>query len=79
VIRRLHADNYGVYGDRKIWAALRRAGHRVARCTIERLMRDAGLAGAARGRKNSLRAVRGLSFRWQWHAGIPVGFDQVDE
>jgi putative transposase len=51
VIRRVHADNYRVYGVRKIWAVLRQQGHRVARCTVERLMRQAGLTGAVRGRK----------------------------
>jgi putative transposase len=50
-IRRVHADNYGVYGARKVWCQLRREGHRVARCTVERLMRRAGLAGAVRGKK----------------------------
>ncbi len=50
-IRRVYQANYGVYGVRKIWAALRRDGHRVARCTVERLMREAGLAGVVRGKK----------------------------
>jgi putative transposase len=50
-IRRVHADNYGVYGARKIWRQLRREGHRVARCTVERLMREAGLRGVLRGKK----------------------------
>jgi putative transposase len=50
-IRRIHATNYGVYGARKVWHQLRREGHDVARCTVERLMRDAGLAGVVRGRK----------------------------
>ena len=50
-IRRVHAANYGVYGARKVWHQLHRQGHRVARCTVERLMRGAGLAGAVRGRK----------------------------
>jgi putative transposase len=49
-IRALHAANYGVYGGRKMWHALRRDGVEVARCTVERLMRAAGLAGAVRGR-----------------------------
>ncbi|MET7391779.1 IS3 family transposase [Streptomyces sp. NPDC005529] len=47
-IRVIHAGNYGVYGARKIHAALRRAGRSVARCTIERLMRAAGLRGVTR-------------------------------
>ncbi|SCG74808.1 IS3 family transposase [Micromonospora inositola] len=50
-IRRVHQANYGVYGARKIWRALRRDGHQVARCTVERLMRQAGLAGVVRGKK----------------------------
>ena len=40
----------GVYGPRKVWRQLRREGHNVARCTVERLMREMGLAGAVRGR-----------------------------
>jgi putative transposase len=43
--------NYRVYGARKIWHHLRRQGHQVARCTIERLMRELGITGAVRGRK----------------------------
>jgi hypothetical protein len=39
VIERVHADNYGVYGARKVQAEVRRQGHPVARCTVERLMR----------------------------------------
>jgi len=48
VIERIHAANYGVYGARKIWKELRRQGVEVARCTIERLMRAAGLRGLLR-------------------------------
>ncbi|MGN9914762.1 IS3 family transposase [Phytohabitans sp. LJ34] len=51
LIHDIYAANYGVYGARKIWHQLRWQGHRVARCTVERLMRRAGLAGAARGKK----------------------------
>ena len=49
-IARVHAENFGVYGAPKIWAQLNREGHRVARCTVERLMRDLGLRGAVRGK-----------------------------
>ena len=49
-IRRVHADNYGVYGARKVWLTLNREGVPVARCTVERLMRQEGLAGAVRGK-----------------------------
>jgi putative transposase len=50
-ITRVFEDNYRVYGARKIWRQLRREGHIVARCTVERLMRELGLAGARRGKK----------------------------
>ena len=49
-IRRIHADNYGVYGARKVWLALNREGIAVARCTVERLMAELGLSGAVRGK-----------------------------
>jgi putative transposase len=48
---RVHAANYGVYGARKVWMQLRREGTDVARCTIERLMRELGLVGAHRGKR----------------------------
>jgi putative transposase len=51
-IARVHAENYAVYGADKVWAQLNREGHRVARCTVERLMRDLGLRGAVRGKKH---------------------------
>jgi putative transposase len=50
-ITRVHAENYGVYGARKVWLALNREGTPVARCTVARLMRDLGLRGARRGKK----------------------------
>ncbi len=49
-IARVHAENFGVYGAPKVWAQLNREGHRVARCTVERLMRDLGLCGVVRGK-----------------------------
>lgn len=50
MIRRTHAENYGVYGVRKIHAELNRSGHRIARCTVHRLMRSAGLRGVNRAK-----------------------------
>jgi putative transposase len=50
-IQRIHADNYGVYGVRKVWHQLLREGRPVARCTVERRMRALGLHGARRGKK----------------------------
>lgn len=49
-IRRVWEENLGVYGVRKVWRQLMREGFRVARCTIERLMRRLGLSGAVRGK-----------------------------
>ncbi|WP_156751351.1 IS3 family transposase [Mycobacterium sp. 1245111.1] len=49
-IARVHGANYGVYGARKVWLALNRKGIPVARCTVERLMAELGLAGAVRGK-----------------------------
>ena len=49
-IRRVHKDNYGVYGARKVHAELVREGITVARCTVERLMRAAGLRGVSRAK-----------------------------
>jgi len=49
-ITRIHGANYGVYGARKVWLALRREGIEVARCTVERLMAGLGLSGAIRGK-----------------------------
>ena len=49
-ILRVWSANLEVYGADKIWTQLNREGVRVARCTVERLMRDLGLSGARRGR-----------------------------
>src|SRR5206468_9335007 len=53
-IRRVHADRQlgrGLYGAVKVWRQLHRETIAVARCTVERLMRAAGLHGARRGRR----------------------------
>ncbi|APE09637.1 transposase [Rhodococcus sp. 2G] len=42
----------GLYGRRKMTVHLRRHGHDVAACTVDRLMRDEGLSGAVRGRRH---------------------------
>jgi putative transposase len=62
-IVRVHAENFGVYGADKVWAQLNREGHRVARCTIERLMRDLGLHGAVRGKKHRTTITDDLATR----------------
>ena len=55
-IARVHAEHYGVYGAGKVWAQLNREHIRVARCTVERLMRGLGLRGVVRG-KSSVRTT----------------------
>jgi putative transposase len=47
-IRELHASNYYAYGYRRMWKALLRAGERVPRCRVQRLMRADGIQGAKR-------------------------------
>ena len=49
-IARVHGENFGVYGARKVWRQLYREGTVVARCTVERLMRELGLEGVRRGK-----------------------------
>ena len=49
-IQRVWKANFQVYGPRKVWQQLQRESIRVARCTVERLMRAMGLQGAIRGR-----------------------------
>ena len=53
-IAAVHASNYGVYGARKVWLTLNRdrpvEEPPIARCTVERLMGELGLAGAVRGK-----------------------------
>ena len=54
LVARAHAENYVVYGARKVWLTLNRerpAGAApIARCTVERVMSELGLAGAVRGK-----------------------------
>ncbi len=50
-ILRVHAENFGVYGVRKVWRQMRREGFEIARCTVERLMRELGLQGVIRGKR----------------------------
>jgi putative transposase len=50
-IDRIWKKNFRVYGARKVWRQLNREGIRVARCTVERLMRQLGIQGVVRGRR----------------------------
>jgi transposase InsO family protein len=49
-IARVFAENFRVYGVRKVWRQLRREGQEIARCTVERLMRRMGIQGVIRGK-----------------------------
>lgn len=49
-IARIHKENLDVYGADKVWTQMKREGYPVARCTVERLMRDPHLSGARRGK-----------------------------
>lgn len=49
-IERVWNGNMRVYGADKVWKQLRRESFAVARCTVERLMRGAGLRGVIRGK-----------------------------
>ena len=51
VIARVHKENLVAYGADKMWDHLNQVeGIGVARCTVERLMRQMGLSGVRRGR-----------------------------
>ena len=49
-IARVFKENFAVYGVRKVWRQLKREKRDVARCTVERLMRNMGLRGVIRGK-----------------------------
>lgn len=50
-VRRIHKENYGVYGIRKMWRAMKRAGWDIGRDQTGRLMKLAGVEGIYRGRR----------------------------
>ena len=49
-IARVFAENFAVYGVRKVWRQMIRAGVPGARCTVARLIREMGLASVTRGK-----------------------------
>ena len=49
-VMRVFAQNFSVYGVRKVWRQMQREGFDVARCTVQRLMRELGLQGVIRGK-----------------------------
>ena len=71
LVREIHAENYGVYGVRKMWHALRRLGVIIGREQTRRIMAPAGVAGKRKGKNPVTMAVmkRNRIFR-----GFPVLF-----
>ncbi|CAL9349759.1 hypothetical protein SUDANB70_00449 [Streptomyces sp. enrichment culture] len=61
----LHRSFQTPVRPRKIWRELNRQGHEVARCTVERLMRETGITGAVHPVFISLGDVR----RFHWISG----------
>lgn len=49
-VRRVFDATFKVYGVRKVWRQMQREGFDIARCSMERLMRDLGLQGVIRGK-----------------------------
>jgi putative transposase len=56
-IERVWKENRSVYGARKVWLQLKREGFAVARCSVERLMRQMGLRGVVRGHRYKTTTV----------------------
>lgn len=49
-VKRVFDENFQVYGVRKVWRQMKRERRQLARCTVARLMRSAGLRGVIRGK-----------------------------
>ena len=49
-ITRVFKENFEVYRVRKVWRQLKRESFDMARCTVERLMKEMGLQGVIRGK-----------------------------
>lgn len=49
-LARVYEDNFSVYGVRKMWKAMQRAGWNIGRDQTARLMKQAGIYGRRRGR-----------------------------
>jgi transposase InsO family protein len=56
-IQRVWQENFCAYGARKTWKQLKREQFKVARCTVQRLMRQMGLCGVTRGKAFKITTV----------------------
>ncbi|WP_425824868.1 IS3 family transposase [Streptomyces fractus] len=54
-IKEIHADSGGIYGSPRVHAVLKRHGVHVGRKRVERLMREADIAGLSPRRKGFTR------------------------
>lgn len=59
ILRVWRGPGRGLYGARKVWCQLNREGVDVARCTVERLMRELGIAGVTTSRKRPRTTLPG--------------------
>jgi putative transposase len=59
ILRVWHGPGRGLYGARKVWSQLNREGVDVARCTVERLMRELGICGVTAPRKRPRTTIPG--------------------
>ncbi|MDP9805983.1 transposase InsO family protein [Trueperella bonasi] len=57
LVGQIHAENYGVYGVRKMWRALKRQGVDIGREQTRRIMKLAAVAGKRKG-KNPVTTVK---------------------
>jgi putative transposase len=62
-LSRVHEDNFGVYGAKKLWRQLLREGIRVGRDRVARLMRELGIAGVVRGKPKRTTIPAALAAR----------------
>jgi transposase InsO family protein len=80
-VQRVWHANWQVYGADKVWKQMNREGIRVARCTVERLMRKLGLAGVRRGKRirTTTPDTTGRSSKWLMCIGKKKGVKLSDE
>ncbi len=57
LIQRVWQENFCAYGVRKTWKQLKRERVKVARCTVQRLMRQMGLCGVTRGKAFKITTI----------------------
>ena len=57
LIHRVWQENFCAYGVRKTWKQLKRERVKVARCTVQRLMRQMGLCGVTRGKAFKITTI----------------------